>query len=569
MFGLILRLLWLVAWLVALPLRLARRVAARTRRGTWLLVQIDGPIVEGPVARRWWPPQRKPATSLHTLRRFADAAVRDPRVTGLVLILAPLHGGFAMATSLRELIARVRAAGKQVVVHLPMGGGTREAYVAVAADRVFLGPRAVWQAVGLLSSARYVRGALDRAGVVPEVHARGRYKTAAERIERTSMSEPQREQVETVLDGIHRELVRAVAAGRHVDVLRARALIDDAPYTGDEAFVAGLCDGVAYEDELATRLGEGGARARLRPAAPWWNARRALSPRALRSPSVIGVIRVHGAIASEGGMPLRGVAVDERVIAAIRLARANPVVRGVVLHVNSPGGGALASDRIYHELVQLAADKPLVACMGDVAASGGYYVAVAAPTIVAQPTTITGSIGVVGARVLIDPLLARIGVATEVLQRGAHARLLDPLLPLGDEEKAAVDRQIDRLYRAFVDIVAEGRKKPTNEIEALAQGRVWTGADAHARGLVDQLGGFEDAVDLVRARIGRGATRLRVVEIRHPRKPMPILPPPERKAARAAAAALESLAPLLGLDPALLVLGREPVLAWCDVTVRS
>jgi protease-4 len=171
--------------------------------------------------------------------------------------------------------------------------------------------------------------------------------------------------------------------------------------------------------------------------------------------------------------------------------------------------------------------------------------------------------------VLLDPLLARIGVATEVLQRGAHARLLDPLLPLGEEEKAAVDHQIDRLYRAFVDIVAAGRKKPASEIEALAQGRVWTGADAHARGLVDQLGGFEDAVELVRARIGRGAARLRVVDIRHPRKPMPILPPPEQKAARATAAALESVTSLLGLDPALLVLSGEPVLAWCDVRVRS
>lgn len=569
MIGLVLRLLWLVAWLLALPVRLARRIASRTRRGTWLVVQIDGPIVEGPIARRWWPPQRKRATSLHALRLFVDAAGRDPNLTGLVLVLGPLHGGFATATSLRELIARARVAGKQVVVHLPMGGGTREAYVGAAADRVFLGPRAVWQAVGLLSSARYVRGALDRAGIVPEVHARGRYKTAAERLERTSMSEAQREQVETVLDGIHREVVRAVAAGRRVDVLRARAMIDDAPYTGDEAFVAGLCDGVAYEDELATRLGEGGARARLRAAAPWWKARRTLSPRALRSSSVIGVIRVHGAIASDGGVPFRGVAIDERVIAAIRLARASPLVRGVVLHVSSPGGSALASDRIHHELVQLAADKPLVACMGDVAASGGYYVAVAAPTIVAQPTTITGSIGVVGARVLIDPLLTRIGVATEVLQRGAHARLLDPLLPLSDEEKAAVDRQIDRLYRDFVNIVAEGRKRAASEIELLAQGRVWTGADAHARGLVDKLGGFEDAVDLLRARIGRGATRLRVVDIRPPNKPMPLLPPPEHKSARATAAVLESLASLLGVDPTPLALRGEPVLVWCDVSLRS
>jgi protease-4 len=375
------------------------------------------------------------------------------------------------------------------------------------------------------------------------------------------MSDAEREQVGAVLDGVHGELVRAIADGRKVDEERARALVDGAPYMGAEAVSAGLVDGTAYEDELPARLADGGKKPPVRHADGYLRARTALRPGALRSRGVIAVVRVHGTIAGGGGLPFRSMAIDERVISAIRIARASPRVRGVVLHVDSPGGGAFASDRIHHELVQLALDKPLVACMGNVAASGGYYVAAPAHAIVAQPTTITGSIGVIAARFVIDPLLARLGVATEVLQRGAHARLLDPFLPLGDDDRAALDRELEHVYRAFLAVVAAGRRRPVSEIEPLAGGRVWTGADAHGHGLVDKLGGFEVALDVVRERIGWGADRLRVAVVRPPRKPFPVLDPPEQKAARLLADGLSLVATGLDLDATVLALRGERVLA--------
>jgi protease IV len=558
--GLLVRVAWLVGWLVASPWLALRRLLGRAREGTYLLVEIDGAVEEVAPPPRWWPPQAARAFSLHALRELVDEASRDPHVRGLILTVKSMRAGFATSASLRAVIGRARAAGKRVVVHLPQGGGTRETYAAMSADRVLLGPTAGLAPVGLLASSRYLRGALDRAGLVPEVHARGRYKTAGERIERTSMSDAEREQVDAVLDRAHGELVRAIADGRKVDQDRARALVDGAPYTGAEAVSAGLVDDTAYEDELPTRLTEDGKKPPVRDADGYLRARTSLRPRALRSRGVVAVVRVHGTIAGGGGLPFRSMAVDERVISAIRIARASPVVRGVVLHVDSPGGGALASDRIHHELVQLALEKPLVACMGNVAASGGYYVAAPAHAIVAQPTTITGSIGVIAARVVIDPLLARLGVVTEVLQRGAHARLLDPFLPLGDEDHAALDRELEHIYRAFVAVVATGRRRPVDEIEPLAQGRVWTGADAHAHGLVDKLGGFEDALEVVRVRIGRGADRLRVVVVRPPRKPFPVLDPPERKAARLLAEGLSLVGAGLDVDATVLALRGERVL---------
>jgi protease-4 len=193
------------------------------------------------------------------------------------------------------------------------------------------------------------------------------------------------------------------------------------------------------------------------------------------------------------------------------------------LHVDSPGGSALASDRIHHELVQLAAEKPLVACLANVAASGGYYVAAATSHVIAEPTTITGSIGVVAARFVIQPLLDKWGIATETVKRGARAGLLDPFKPLDADELAAIDGEVGAIYDAFIDVVAQGRGKAREEVLELAQGRVWSGADAHARGLVDELGGFDAAVRYASARAGRD---LEPVVLRPFRSRIPPLAPP-------------------------------------------
>jgi protease-4 len=538
-----------------------RRLVGRRGAKSVLLVEIDGKVDEAPPAPRWWRPRSRPVVSLHALREVVDEVASDERVFGLLLVVKSMRGGFATAASLRAIIDRARAAGKEVAVALPLGGGTKEMYLAAAADRVILGPRATLAPLGLLASARYIRGVLDRAGIIPEVHARGRYKTAGERIESTTMSDAEREQLEAVLDQLHGEVVRAIAKGRSIDEDMARAAIDGAPYMGEEAVAARLVDEVAYEDEIPGRLVADGKWFPVRSAERYLYLHRALRPPALSSPGVVAVVRVHGLIAGGVELPLRRMAVDERVIAAVRMARINPLVRGVILHVDSPGGSALASDRIHHELVRLALRKPLVACMADVAASGGYYVAAAAHEIVAQPTTLTGSIGVVAARFVIDPLLARLGAVTHVLQRGAHARLLDPFLPLGEEERAALDRELENVYRAFLAAVAKGRGRAIDEIEPFAQGRVWTGVDAHLRGLVDRLGGFEDALEALRARIGRRADRLRVVVLRPPLRPPSSLDALEPRASQLVAALLGAAAEALDLDLSVLALRRERVLA--------
>ena len=367
---------------------------------------------------------------------------------------------------------------------------------------------------------------------------------------------------EALLDGVFREVVSAVSVGRKLDEAEAKAAIDGAPYIGEEAVKAKLADGAAYEDELPQRVARGGATPPFLDAQRYLPARTAMKLKVAFPVPFIGVIPVHGPIASAGGgVTFSSMAIDEKIIAAIRAARKNHRCLGVILHVDSPGGSALASDRIHHELEQLAKEKPLIACMGNVAASGGYYVAAPAHVIVAQPTTITGSIGVVGARIVVAPLLARIGVATEQLRRGAHAGLLDPTMPWGEEELEALRREIAVIYASFVDIVAKGRRRDRADIEKVAEGRVWTGADALTHGLVDRLGSFEDTVGLMRARVGAAHIEPRVV--RGPKHSFPLNPPDAR---REAARALGDLARELGVDLAPLALGMsERVLAWSAV----
>ncbi len=550
-----------------LPLRLLRR-ARVLKPGGFVHVTIDGPVPDIVARPRIWEQWRPHPMSLGELGRLVDEVTKDPRARGLLLTLRSFRGGMASATSLHGVLAKVAAGGRELVIHLPLGGETKEIYIASVATKVFVGPQALLAPLGFATSVRYVRRALERAGVEPEVFARGRFKSAGEQLVRDSMSEPQREQLGALLDVFYATLVEAIAKGRKMEPERARALIDGAPYLAADAVSAGLVDGVAYEDELPGLLAKDGARPTFVDGAAYASAMRAPRFRPLRLPGAIGVIRVHGPIASQSQL-LQAGATDERVIAAVRRARSDPRVAVVVLHVDSPGGSALASDRIHHEIEQLAAEKPLVAYFADVAASGGYYVAAAAHAIVAQPTTITGSIGVVSARVVVEPLLARLGIATEVLKRGAHADALQGTRHLSDEERASFERELEGMYRAFVGIVARGRKRSVEEIERLAEGRVWSGRDAEREGLVDALGGFDVACararDLARAKIGDRASALEPRVVRGGRHPIPPLDPPAR-AAQALIRALAKALPQIGLDLVIAIgSGRERVLAWSEI----
>lgn len=487
-FTLALNLLLVLLWPI---FAMRRRRAAQT--GAFLTIDVDGPVVE--IARRSIWRRKIHALNLNALRRALTLAAGDPRVSGVVVTIRELRAGSATATSLRELLAELRRAHKRVVVYLPHGGGNVEYYVASVADRLLLGPHAHLAPAGFAIQAPYLKQALEKVGIRPEIIAQGRFKAAGETLIRQSMSEAQREQVGEFLSLAYQELLEAIAEGRGVAKERAVEWIERGLWTSESALEAGLCDALCYPDELETKVTDG-VRARL-IGAPAYARRRSFGFRPLVRAPRIAVIEVKGPIVSKapGAFP---VAAEPEVCRAIRKVLEDRRYQAAVVYIDSRGGSAIASDRILRELKRLSEKKPTVACLGDVAASGGYMIAVGARRIVAQPLSLTGSIGVVMARFDVGDMLARFGIAVEVVKRGGRADMLSPARSLADDERELLSQYVRQTYDRFLHVVADGRNRPVEQIEELAQGRIYAGRHAADAGLVDQLGGFDAALEVAR-----------------------------------------------------------------------
>jgi len=469
-------------------------------KGRWIVVRLKPRLVEARQPLPWLrrlldAGSLRRTSSLAAVRRLADYAISDSRIDGVAFVLPPLQAGWSVCVGLREQILRLRDEGKSTAVHLPRGGGHRELYVASAAERIYVAPQATVTLLGLSAESHYIKPLLDRIGVEVEPFARKEYKTAAERLSRDSMSEQQREQIQALIDGHTAALLDALSQRIGTTPEQTRALFEVGVFRGQQAIDARLADALAYEDELPDKLGVD--QKKIIEADRYLDFKEAKLFRPLRRRPYIAVVAIKGAI-SESGAPSGRRA---SIVAALRHARRDRRALGVLLWVDSPGGSAEASDLIHREVVRVKEKKPVVAYFGEVAASGGYYVAAHANAIVAQPLGITGSIGVVSARLMASQLLDRVGIRTEVLRTGPHADLFSPHRPLTDAERALMNRELDAFYDSFVALVADGRGRPVEDIEPLARGRVWLAADAHRHGLVDELGGMDTALECLKANI--------------------------------------------------------------------
>jgi protease IV len=529
---LLLALLTNLLLLVALPVRLLRRALA-FRRGGYVLLEVDGRVVDTAPPRqrllaRWTQPQ-KPLLTIVSVQEVARLLAKDSRMAGLVVRVRSLAAGQSVLASFRDVLAKLRDAGKDVVVHAPMGADSDVMFLASAAKRVVVGPETMVAPLGYAVEMQFIKRALDRIGVEPQVFARGTYKSAAEPLVREDMSSAQREQIGEVLGARHALLVEALSERCGGDRAKATAWIDEGPHRASRAVELGLIDHVAYDDELDRLLGAPeGQRARLVSFGRYQRIKRPTKWRPPWPRPVVGLVEVHGPIVSQMRFSMGAVAAEQSVVRALRAARVNPRIAAVVLHIDSPGGSAIASDRIHHEVERLAAEKPVVAYLSNVAASGGYYVAAPARVIVAQPQTVTGSIGVVATHFVLHGLFEKLGVSTDVVKRGARADLNSVARPLEEAERFVLEREVDSFYQTFVGVVARGRKRSVEDIEKLAQGRIYSGAEAHARGLVDELGGLERAIERATDLAGYG--RLEPVIIRPPRFSLPPPPPLPRPA---------------------------------------
>jgi protease IV len=504
---------------VALRNRLRQTRGAKVE---YVALRVGGPLPEraGPprnFIQRQLPLPPEPLTMEelnHQFQVIADAA----NVKGVLLIFQGFAAGLATLQNLRRAIERLRQAGKEVVVYTPYLD-LPHYYAATAADRIIAPHSSHFDVLGLRSESLFLKDALARVGIQADMVQISPYKTAGNILSKAEMTLEQRAQVEWLLDDEYAMITAGIAEGRQLSVERVLELIDQSPMTAEQAQVSCLLDGVGYEDELAYLLvgeeekeeereeeGENGNGERPKAELLTWDKAYDLMLEKWRrtTPKRIGVVSLEGAITMGPSrqppidlpIPLVGGASagEQTIIQVLRQAEHDDSVAALIFHVDSPGGSALASDLIWRQIRRIREKKPVVVLMGNVAASGGYYVSAAGQHIMAQSGTITGSIGVLSGRISTAGLYEKISVNRVAVQRGRHAGLYSEESPLTEEERELFWQGIMDTYHQFKQVVAEGRKLVYEELDPICEGRVWTGRQALEHKLVDSHGDFVDAV---------------------------------------------------------------------------
>ena len=512
----------------------ARRRAGRKQLPDYVTFTLDRALTDIAPDQPWWMrwvPGMQPPLSIRALHAALRRVADDPDVRGVLFLVKGASLQRTHAQNLAALFNRFhgwdRALNPEAApktIHLLLEQVNAATYLAAcAADFIYVTPLTTWEVIGMRIEAEYYRDALARVGVRAEVVKVAPWKTAADSLAEPSMTPAARDQYEWLLDSLYADMVQAIAAGRGLEPEAVRALIDGAPWSAEEALAAGLVDAILYEDELAAHLavppaaptaaptavptdtGESAAPAMPKAARlKRYGAAHGLLYRRVRprSARAIGLLDLSGSIVSGDSrsfpvpLPLLGgdMLGSNSVQQVVRAARRDDDLAAVVAYVDSPGGSALASDIMWRELALLAQEKPLVIYMGPIAASGGYYIAAPGCWIMAQAATLTGSIGVITARIVTEDAYDKLSITRDAVQRGANADLYTDAHAWSPAQRAKVEAGVEMVYATFKQRVAAGRNLDIAAVDNVAGGRVWTGALALDHGLVDALGDLPAAL---------------------------------------------------------------------------
>ncbi|UCE25134.1 MAG: signal peptide peptidase SppA [Candidatus Zixiibacteriota bacterium] len=481
---------------------------------------------------------KHPTSFVRTLLEIYRAA--DDRSIGeMVVTLNRLGLGFARAQELREALQYFRSKGKTVICHISYPNNLAY-YVGSACDSILIPPVSQLNLVGLRAELTFYAGTMEKLGIKADLMRIGKYKTAAEQYTRETATEENRRQVNRLLDDLFEQFVDGIARGRGVSIDSAAAIVDGGPYTSKEALELGLVDGLSYKDELKDNYLRG---------MPEITMRRYFADTVVqdcwREKPTLAIVVAEGDVAFDGGGI--GPFAEPSDVTPGRMSRAfdragtEKSVNAVIFRINSPGGLALAGEEIYHAAMKASRKKPVVVSMANVAASGGYYIAMPASHIWADPATITGSIGIYGGKADLSGLYEKINLGKELYTRGRFAGMLTTMRPFTDEEREKYYSQMEAMYGHFVSLVSDNRQLTVDSVQSLAQGKVWTGREALDNGLVDRLGGLKEALDFTAKELGLDDYR---VEILPRKRPLFILPGNRM---------LKSLAGFLGLGTGVQV----------------
>lgn len=495
-----------------------RQASLIPERGRRLAVSLSGRPSENPPRPMFGRRRTAFADLLAGIYRAAD----DPSIREMLLNLRGVRLGMGQAQEMREALRTFRSRGKQVVCHLSSPNNIGY-YLASICDRILIPPVSQLNLVGLRAELTFYTGAMEKLGVNADIIRTGAYKTAPETYMRRAASDENREQVNYLLDQLYLQFTTDIAEGRGITPDSVARLVDMGPFTSAEALKYGLVDGLSYRDEVTrvhlTSMPEVGFR-RYRSDTiqnSEWGRR-----------PVIAVVVADGDISfNEFGVTPsthEDAATPILMERAFRSALAAPEVKGIVLRINSPGGYALAGEDIYRTVQRAAEKKPVTVSMANMAASGGYYIAMAADHLFANPATVTGSVGIYGGKVDLAGLYEKLDIGKELYTRGRFAAMLSLSRPFTDEERQKYTDHLESFYAHFLQLVADNRSLSVDSIDVLSQGRVWTGRDARANGLVDELGGLREAVAYTAERLGLKDYRIALYPQKRPLFVMPRLP---------------------------------------------
>jgi protease-4 len=497
------------------------------RRPTYLKLVLKNAIVEDRPAGMFYP---KGQADLLTLLRTLDAATRSRSVQDLILIIKDVAIGWAQIEEIHAELERFHQAGKRTIAFVEHADN-RTYYLACGAQRVYLPPSGSLDLVGLRAEIFFFRNLLEYLGVQPELFSFGEYKSAGEMFYRDQMSDASRRMTASLLTDLQQRLTAKVATCRKTTSEQVQVWIDNGPYSARQAAQQGMVDGLLYEDELEKLVQKDSPQVvecSVGSLLPHEGFLRRLMTFYRPQIALIvaeGLITTGESRARGRARPLIGA---ETVVGLLRAARKSRRVRAVLLRVNSPGGSGLASDLIWREVKVTNEAKPVIISFGNVAASGGYYLAVGGRRIVSMPAALTGSIGVIGGKFSLKKMLDQIGVTVDHVETGTHAGYSSVARPFSETEQEIMKEQTRDFYEGlFLKKVAEGRKRSVDEIRQIAEGRVWTGAQALDNGLVDEAGGLRRALEVARQEAGLSVDqKIRLRRFARRRRLLDLLPIP-------------------------------------------
>lgn len=467
--------------------------------GSTLVLRLDGEIPERPPLGYNIPGfGGKPVLTVEDVWATLRNSAADPRIKAAVLLPDNPQIAWGKLQELHADIENFRKSGKPVYAYLK-SPGTKDYYLATAASRIYLSPEDLLNLKGLRFELMYFKRGLDKLGVQVDVEHAGKYKDFGDMFTRSSMSPETREVYTGVLDDLYGNLLQTIAAGRKTSPSQVKAIIDEGPFLSSEALQKGLVDDVKFEDEMYGDLKNLLKNGEIKTVSAREYYKIPESSVGLGGKQKIAFLTAQGEITRGDADSISDAGLEsEHFNKLLHKIQNDSSIKAVIVRIDSPGGESTASDDMWRAMNQLSRKKPMVISMSDTAASGGYYMAMTGDPIVAYPGTLTGSIGVVFGKPNLHGLYDKLGIDKESLSRGRFARIDSDYEPLDEAGRKKLRDGIDDGYRSFVSKVAASRKRKFDEIEPLAQGRVWVGDQAKGNGLIDELGGIDRAIELVK-----------------------------------------------------------------------